>query len=87
MNKMQGKKKKKEEEEEEERIIPPELWKLIIEQYKRQLAKTDVMKVSETVKLHEEKIKEKVPTDHIIHAQKPNAWVEETKKSGGCLLV
>nr|AAQ88308.1 visual GTP-binding protein gamma subunit [Doryteuthis pealeii] len=84
MNKMQAKKK---DEEEEEREIPPELWQLIINQYKRQLAMTDIMKVSETVKLHEEKIKEKMPTDHIIHAQKPNAWVEETKKSGGCLLV
>lgn len=50
MNKLQGKKKKKDEEE-EEREIPPELWKLIIEQYKRQLAMTDIMKVSETVKL------------------------------------
>ncbi|XP_014785977.1 guanine nucleotide-binding protein subunit gamma [Octopus bimaculoides] len=84
MNKLQGKKK---DEEEEEREIPIETMHTIVKQHKDQLA-LQVMKVSESIKLHITAIEEKMPTDHMLKPQKPNPWVEDQSKGGGgCLLV
>ncbi|XP_014776860.1 guanine nucleotide-binding protein subunit gamma [Octopus bimaculoides] len=84
-----GKKPPKDpDEEEDDPMNNPELVKIIIGQFKYQL-KMDRMMVSESIKLHMEKIDEKIKTDYMIHSapKSENIWIDSGNKSSGCLVL